>query len=104
MSTYINDSELSLFNQSKITDWQVFSADLYRVIEHGTQVSAISNGAFDVTVGPLVNLWGFGPHPYNRDIPSDPVIQSVKQHIGYEKLDFDAAAHRIAKSDPGSHH
>jgi len=100
MSTYINDSELSLFNQSKITDWQVFSEDLYRVIEHGTQVSAISNGAFDVTVGPLVNLWGFGPHPYNRAIPSDPVIQSVKQHIGYEKLNFDAAAHRIAKSDP----
>lgn len=100
MSTYIDDSELSLFNQSRTTDWQVLSADLYRVIEHGNQLSLISNGAFDITVGPLVNLWGFGPAPYTRDTPSDSVIQSIKQHTGYEKLDFDESSHRISKSDP----
>lgn len=100
MSTYIDDSELSLFNQSRITDWQVLSADLYQVIQHGNQVSSISSGAFDITVGPLVNLWGFGPDPYSREIPSDSVIQSIKQHSGYEKLDFDATTQRISKSDP----
>ncbi len=100
MSTYIDDSELSLFNQSRITDWQVLSADLYRVIEHGNQISSISDGAFDITVGPLVNLWGFGPDPYNRNIPSDSIIQSIKQHIGFEKLAFDKASHRISKLDP----
>lgn len=100
MSTYINDSELSLFNQSRITDWQVLSADLYRVIQHGNQVSSVSSGAFDITVGPLVNLWGFGPDPYTRDIPSASVIQSIKQHTGFEKLVFDETTQRISKSDP----
>ena len=100
MSTYISDSELSLFNQSKVTDWQVLSEDLFRVIEHGNQVSLVSHGAFDITIGPLVNLWGFGPDPYTREIPSDSVIQSIKQHTGYEKLNFDATTQRISKSDP----
>jgi thiamine biosynthesis lipoprotein len=100
MSTYIADSELSLFNQSRITDWQVLSADLYRVIQHAITVSTISNGAFDITLGPLVNLWGFGPDPYTRDIPTDSVIQSIKQHTGFEKLDFDESTQRISKSDP----
>ncbi|GJM04811.1 MAG: FAD:protein FMN transferase [marine bacterium B5-7] len=100
MSTYIDDSEISLFNQSRTTDWQTLSADLYQVIEHGNQISSISNGAFDITLGPLVNLWGFGPVPYHRDIPSDLLIQSIKQHTGFEKLNFDKATHRVSKSDP----
>lgn len=100
MSTYISDSELSLFNQSRNTDWQVLSADLYRVIESANQVSSISNGAFDITVGPLVNIWGFGPDPYGRDIPSNTVIQAIKQHTGYKKLYFDGARQRVSKSDP----
>ncbi len=100
MSTYINDSELSRFNQSKNTDWQELSDDLTLVIEHGNQVSLMTNGAFDITVGPLVNLWGFGPDPFNPEIPSDPVIQSVMQHMGFKKLIFDKASNRIAKTDP----
>lgn len=100
MSTYIDDSELSRFNQSKITDWQNLSEDLYSVIEHANDVSLFTNGAFDVTVGPLVNLWGFGPEPFTREIPTEPVIQSIKQHIGYEKLAFDKSSSQISKSDP----
>lgn len=100
MSTYINDSELSRFNQSKTTDWQDLSGDLTLVIEHGNQVSLATNGAFDATVGPLVNLWGFGPDPFNREIPSDSVIQAVMQHTGFKNLMFDTASNRIAKSDP----
>lgn len=100
MSTYIDDSELSRFNQSKISDWQTLSEDLYSVIEHANKVSLISNGAFDITVGPLVNLWGFGPDPYTRAIPTDQVIKSIKQHTGFEKLSFNKSTHQISKSDP----
>jgi len=100
MSTYINTSEVSLFNQSRESDWQTISEDLYQVIHHGYQVSSISNGAFDITVGPLVNLWGFGPDPYTREIPPDSIIQSVKAHTGYEKLVLDDTTQRISKSDP----
>ena len=100
MSTYIDDSELSLFNQSMVTDWQVLSKDLYFVIESANHVSLISNGAFDITVGPLVNLWGFGAEPFAREVPSDSVLKSIKEHTGFEKLDFDKALHKISKSDP----
>ncbi len=100
MSTYINDSELSRFNRSKNTDWHNLSDDLTLVIEHGNQVSLVTNGAFDITVGPLVNLWGFGPDPFNREIPTDSVIRAVMQHLGFNKLVFDNASHRIAKTDP----
>tara|TARA_R110000782_G_scaffold147196_5_gene239988 strand:+ start:3935 stop:4942 length:1008 start_codon:yes stop_codon:yes gene_type:complete len=100
MSTYIEDSEITLFNQSRTTDLQTFSSDLYRVIKHSNKISTISGGAFDITVGPLVNIWGFGPVPYKRDIPSDSAIQSIKQHTGFEKLSFEEASHRISKSDP----
>ncbi len=60
MSTYQADSELSLFNRSESTDWIEVSAELCGVIEQALSVSEITS-AFDITVGPLVNLWGFGP-------------------------------------------
>jgi FAD:protein FMN transferase len=100
MSTYITDSEISLLNQSRVSDWQNLSDDLYFVIEHANNVSLKTNGAFDVTVGPLVNLWGFGPDPFTREIPDDLLIQETKQHSGYEKILFDSSSKKISKSDP----
>ena len=61
MSTYRNDSELSQFNVSSAGDWVQVSDPLFRVISAAQDLSQRSAGAFDVTVGPLVNLWGFGP-------------------------------------------
>ncbi len=103
MSTYLSDSELSLLNQSKISDWQNLSKDLYFVIEHANNVSFVTKGAFDITVGPLVNLWGFGPDPFTREIPADQLIESTKQHSGYEKILFNKPLNQISKSDPDSY-
>ena len=100
MSTYINDSELSRFNQSKSADWQSLSSDLTSIIEHANQVSLMTNGAFDITVAPLVNLWGFGPDSFNQEIPSESAIQNEMQHTAFKKLLFDKVSNRIAKSDP----
>jgi len=100
MSTYIADSELSLINQGNVSDWQAISDDLYDVIEHANTISAISNGAFDVTVGPLVNIWGFGPDPFTQEIPDESSIQAAKQHTGFEKILFDRSSKRISKSHP----
>lgn len=60
MSTWRAESELSQFNRSSDTDWQLMSPETARVIAHALDTSASSHGAFDVTVGPLVDLWGFG--------------------------------------------
>ncbi|MBI2993238.1 MAG: FAD:protein FMN transferase, partial [Gammaproteobacteria bacterium] len=61
MSTYRESSELSQLNRNPSTDWIPISEPLYSVLDIAMQVSGLSGGAFDVTVGPLVNLWGFGP-------------------------------------------
>ncbi|MBL1142679.1 MAG: FAD:protein FMN transferase [Proteobacteria bacterium] len=100
MSTYIPDSELSLLNQSGSNDWQLISDDLYGVMLHANHVSITTNGAFDVTVGPLVNIWGFGPDPYTQEIPQESLLHETKQHTGYKKIELDLLANRILKSDP----
>jgi thiamine biosynthesis lipoprotein len=69
MSTYDPTSELSIINKSHSDQWQVISRDLYRVLFMALQVNKRSKGAFDVTVGPLVNLWGFGPDESNDNVP-----------------------------------
>lgn len=100
MSTYIPDSELSLLNQTIVSNWQTISDDLFEVIEHANSVSIATNGAFDVTVGPLVNLWGFGPDPSTQKIPEKSLLQEKKRHTGYEKILLDASSISIFKSDP----
>ena len=59
MSTYRSHSELSRFNASKSTAWMPVSRDTLTVLEEALRVSRLSSGAFDPTVGPLVNHWGF---------------------------------------------
>ena len=68
MSTYIKESELSNINFSTISGWQSISDDLFEVIDHAINVSLKTNGAFDITIAPLVNLWGFGPDKLQNKI------------------------------------
>ena len=86
MSTYIDDSELSLFNQAEKNSWVEVSRDLVDLFRVAIDVSAKSNGAFDITVGPLVNLWGFGPEHNESELPSESEIKARKKLIGYEHL------------------
>ncbi len=87
MSTYRKDSELTRFNDSRSTDWFSVSIETARVVELAQKIAIASNGAFDVTVGPLVNLWGFGPEGRKKEIPSDEEVEAVKKMVGYRNLD-----------------
>ncbi|MGB1799964.1 MAG: FAD:protein FMN transferase [Gammaproteobacteria bacterium] len=100
MSTYIADSELSKLNQNKSGLSQNISDSLFYVIEQANNISGITNGAFDITVGPLVNLWGFGPDPFTQKVPEQAELNSVKQHTGFEKLQLNKTTSSISKSDP----
>lgn len=82
MSTYDKSSELSVINQTFNSDWQDVSMDLYRVLMMAMQVNVQSLGAFDVTVGPLVNAWGFGPIKSTDIAPEDQVVQAALQQVG----------------------
>ena len=82
MSTYDKNSELSVINQTFNSDWQNVSVDLYRVLMMAMQVNVQSLGAFDVTVGPLVNVWGFGPVKSTDEAPSDKVVENALKQVG----------------------
>ncbi|MGY5450280.1 FAD:protein FMN transferase [Agarivorans sp. MS3-6] len=86
MSTYMPDSELSRFNQHRSDQALNISDNLALVIEASLLLSEDSGGAFDVTVGPLVNLWGFGPEGRPEQRPSDQELAEAKAKIGYQHL------------------
>lgn len=86
MSTYIKDSELSLFNQQPSGTEQQVSSALYELLVKAQRISDSSEGAYDVTVGPLINLWGFGPDKKVIKAPSDEKITTVRERVGYQHL------------------
>jgi thiamine biosynthesis lipoprotein len=96
MSTYIPDSELSRLNQVRAGEAFTLSADNLTVMNEALRVHEISQGAFDVTVGPLVNLWGFGPNGRVTKQPSEESIAEIRQWVGSDK--FSLADKQIVKS------
>ncbi len=100
MSTYKPDSELSRFNQSLSTDWQPISPELFTVIQEAQRISDLSHGAFDITVGGLVNLWGFGPEPMRFTAPSSAQIAERLAKVGYQRVSLQAKPLAIKKNLP----
>lgn len=100
MSTYIPESEISLFNTRRETEWYKISPDFARVLSVAMEVSEQSGGAFDITVSPLINLWGFGPQIHENEIPTDEDILQSKKFVGYWNLTVDTKNNRIKKSIP----
>ncbi|MGK2904802.1 MAG: FAD:protein FMN transferase [Desulfuromonadales bacterium] len=86
MSTYAPDSELSRFNNHTGTDWFTISDETARVIELSLEISHLTAGAFDVSIGPLVELWGFGAAARGDKIPSDEQVSAGLARVGYEKI------------------
>lgn len=101
MSTYRPQSELSRFNASSGRGWVGVSADTHAVISAANATAAASEGAFDVTVGPLVNLWGFGSQGRAGAPPSDEAIADVAARIGHARLEAAAGTRAVRKSRPG---
>jgi FAD:protein FMN transferase len=86
MSTYQPDSELSRFNRSVVGEWFDISPDTMDVIRIAREINRLSEGSFDITVGPLVNLWGFGPDPASSELPSNEAIAAATARVGFGHL------------------
>ena len=99
MSTWIKDSEISLFNKSESTDWYPVSEEFAEVVEAAQSISKLSNGAFDITVGPLINIWGFGKDFKNNN-PDDSTIAAAKENTGYQKLEVRLSPPALKKQIP----
>jgi len=97
MSTYEPDSELSLINQNLQAGEYAISQELHLVLGASLMVWQETRGAFDVTIGPLVNLWGFGP-TNAEETPTEFEQEAVAERIGMENLEL--ASNSIVKKQP----
>lgn len=89
MSTWKEDSEVSRFNRSAANEWFPVSRETAAVVRRAQEISLETQGAFDVTVGPLIRLWNFGADSSNdvNTIPSADEIARIQELVGYGKLE-----------------
>ncbi|MBW8017000.1 MAG: FAD:protein FMN transferase [Planctomycetes bacterium] len=88
MSDFLFDSELSKINREAFGGAVKVSGELFEVISKAIEYSHISDGAFDITIGPVVDLWHEAEE--SKIKPSDEEIAAAKAKVGYEKLIVDA--------------
>lgn len=88
MSTYQENSEIARFNRSDSTDWFDVSAETAKVVALALEISKETDGAFDVTVAPLVNIWKFGPDktPLTA-LPTSAEIEKARSRCGWQNLE-----------------
>ncbi|WP_076586434.1 FAD:protein FMN transferase [Vibrio ostreicida] len=86
MSTYRQDSELSRFNQMKNIEPFEVSPQTAKVVKEAIRLNGLTLGALDVTVGPLVNLWGFGPEARPEVVPTNEELAIRKAQTGIQHL------------------
>lgn len=101
MSTYDGASQLSQLNTYPVGKFFSVHPDLYHVLQTSQELSRLSGGALDVTVGSLVNLWGFGPGYAGSKPPSESEIRLARANVGYQSLDIDAENYRVRRTKPG---
>ncbi len=87
MSTYRADSELSRFNAAEAGRWMPVSTDTFAVVERSRAVHGLTAGAFDPTVGPIVDLWGFGPGGGRDVVPPAEQIADAAVAVGLDRVE-----------------
>ncbi|KAG1446982.1 hypothetical protein G6F57_017179 [Rhizopus arrhizus] len=98
MSTWEVGSDISLFNQAG-PGWRELPDAFFHVLRHAMALAQDSAGAYDPTVGPLVNAWGFGPHQRAFEPPSPAAIDAARLRCGWQRVALDTA--RQAAFQPG---
>ena len=88
MSNYIESSEINQFNRMSAHQRMALSADFAQVIGESIELAKLSGGAFDVTISPLINAWGFGEQGSIERQPSPTQLKQIAQRIGYQHLNF----------------
>ncbi|MVV48249.1 FAD:protein FMN transferase [Pseudomonas sp. PB120] len=86
MSTYRSDSDIERFNDLPGNRCQKMPAPILKLIRVGEQLSEQSEGSYDLTVEPLLNLWGFGPQGREEKVPDAEALAQVRQRVGYQHL------------------
>ncbi len=90
MSTYRADSDIERFNELPANSCQPMPEPVLQLVRVGEQLAADSEGAFDLTVEPLLNLWGFGPQGREEKVPGAAALAQVRQRVGHGHLRIEA--------------
>ena len=94
MSTYQPDSEISRFNGfGEVETPFPVSAHFLRVMLTAREIYTLTGGAWDGTVNPLVNLWGFGKDGDLKELPSDAAIDRALTDVGFDNIEVDVSGH-----------
>lgn len=87
MSTYLNDSLINKVNYSDINEWVEVSQDFIEVLKYAVDTCIKSKGLYDVSIGKLVDSWGFGPLEKNQEpLPKD--ILYLKTQVGCDSIEI----------------
>ncbi len=100
MSTWRAESEISRFNRTRNTDWFGISGEFMAVLSGAREISRQTDGAFDVTLGKLVEAWGFGSSRSPARVPDPEMISAYLAHSGPDKLEIDPSRGAVRKIDP----
>lgn len=88
MSTYMPESEISQFNRLEAGVWMPIGDRFREVFGRSAQLNRLTEGAFDPTLGPLIDLWGFGAKPIGTDFPTPDQIDQALSETGFQHLEL----------------
>ncbi|WP_297837212.1 FAD:protein FMN transferase [Pseudomonas sp.] len=89
MSTYRSDSDIQRFNMLPGNSCQSMPSGVLQLVRFGEQLSVASQGSYDLTVEPLLDLWGFGPQARVERVPTAQQIAQVLERVGHGHLHID---------------
>jgi thiamine biosynthesis lipoprotein len=95
MSTWEPDSDLSRFNRAPAGSWYRLRDECLTVLAYALEVAGDTGGAYDPTVGPLVDLWGFGPAQRQHTRPPADAIAAARARTGWAQLTLDVRGRRM---------
>lgn len=84
-------SEISRFNRLPPGNPFPLSPDLYHLITRAKKIHQLTEGAWDATIKPLVDIWGFGNLPGNKDIPNDSAVDTALEETGFHRLIYNTS-------------
>lgn len=98
MSTYLPDSEISRFNKHRDSNWFPVSVNTAAIVKQAIEVSEATGGAYDMTIGSVVNAWGFGPVARKPSVPTEIQIGRALTRTGYQKIEVRLSPSSLKKS------
>ena len=98
MSTFSKESEITRFNTFDSMEKFAVSADFLRVMKIAREIYELSEGAWDGTVYPLVELWGFGSKEGKGDLPDKKDIEKILINVGFDKIEISESGYLIKRN------